>query len=131
MHHTECHDTEIDKPEIIGFYNKTKGGVDSLVQKCRKNDAMAHRYFFRLLDISTVNSYVLHQSYRNSTNMKRYDFVKDLAMELVTPKLQRPHSNTGISREVRQCIGRVLKIMESHNEDENDKLASKWFKAWT
>lgn len=34
MHHQKCFDEENNKPEIISYYNLTKGGVDSLDQKC-------------------------------------------------------------------------------------------------
>lgn len=34
MHHTKCTDLQTKKPEVIIYYNSTKGGVDALDEKC-------------------------------------------------------------------------------------------------
>jgi len=34
MHHDASVDTETKKPEIVYFYNSTKGGVDTVDQVC-------------------------------------------------------------------------------------------------
>jgi hypothetical protein len=36
MHHSKGVDDESGKPEIISFYNMTKGGIDSMDEKCAK-----------------------------------------------------------------------------------------------
>lgn len=33
MHHLKEFDEDVQKPEIISYYNRTKGGVDSLDEK--------------------------------------------------------------------------------------------------
>lgn len=39
MHHNRENDSESGKPSIICFYNQTKGGVDSLDEKCSKSSS--------------------------------------------------------------------------------------------
>lgn len=38
MHHSKTYETA-DKPEIILYYNMTKGGVDAFDKKCAKNSS--------------------------------------------------------------------------------------------
>lgn len=114
MHHTASIDETTNKPEVISFYNMTKGGVDALDEKCAKHTTSRRTrrwpmaIFHRLLDISGINSHVLYQSYKNNPQLEKADFIKELADELVRPHLERRLHNTRISREVRLCIRRVL-----------------------
>lgn len=127
VHHQEG--TDEGKPEIITYYNNTKGGVDSLDEKCtiyssgRRTRRWPMAIFFRMVDISSVNSYLLHQSYRDNPKLTRYNFIKQLAMQLVKPEMERRLQNTHITREVRMCIRRVLQIKEENNPIEQDKFA--------
>lgn len=34
MHHQKKFDEDVQKPKIISYYNRTKGGVDALDDKC-------------------------------------------------------------------------------------------------
>lgn len=126
VHHQEGIDD--GKPEIISYYNNTKGGVDSLDEKCsiysssRRTRRWPMAIFFRMLDISSVNSYLLHQSYRDNPKLKRYDFVHQLAMQLVKLELERRSQNLRITREVRMCIRRVLQIKEEYNVGDQDRF---------
>lgn len=65
MHNQKGYDDDIQKPEIISYYNSTKGGVDALDEKCSIYSTERTRrwplaIFYRLLNISGVNSYVLY-----------------------------------------------------------------------
>ncbi|XP_016658230.1 uncharacterized protein LOC107883176 [Acyrthosiphon pisum] len=114
MHNQKGFDNDVQKPEIISYYNSTKGGVDALDEKCsvystgRRTRRWPLAIFYRLLDISSVNSYVLYNSFKNNETMTRADYLKSLAFELVSPELERRFKNTCISREIRSGIGRVL-----------------------
>lgn len=114
MHNQKGFDNDVQKPEIISYYNSTKGGVDALDEKCsvystgRRTRRWPLAIFYRLLDISSVNSYVLYNSFKNNETMTRADYLKSLAFELVSPELERRYENTCISREIRSGIGRVL-----------------------
>lgn len=122
MHHSESFDPDTDKPEIITYYNFTKGGVDALDEKCAKHSTSRRTrrwpmvLFFRILDISGVNAHIIHQSYKNNTELQKTDFLKTLADELVRPHLERRASNPRILRELRFSIRRILNLPEEHPE---------------
>jgi len=122
MHHQNEFDEDVQKPEIISYYNRTKGGVDALDEKCsvyctgRRTRRWLMAIFFRLLDISSVNSFILYNSFKNDTILSRSDFMKRLAFELVIPELERRYENTCILREIRFSIGRVLGVSKNLKE---------------
>lgn len=72
MHHKKEMDSETGKPEMIIDYNKTKGGVDEVDKKCsnystsRRTRRWPMAIFYRLIDISGINSYVLYNDCDNS-----------------------------------------------------------------
>lgn len=122
MHHNQNNDAQTDKPEIIEYYNSTKGGVDSLDQKCsiysssRRTRRWPMAIFFRVLDIASVNSFIAHQSYRNNEKMNRYDYGKQLGMMLVMPEMKRKLQISNIPRDVRFSLQRILQKDTSYCE---------------
>lgn len=90
MHHDENVEGEKRKPEIIHFYNKTKGGVDTNDQMCasynvgRRTKRWPMVIFFHLFNITGINSYVIYKSKIHS-NISRRVFLKRLAVDLVKP----------------------------------------------
>ena len=54
------------KPEIVTFYNSTKGGVDTFDQviRCYSSKRKTNRWpvalFFNVLDIAAYNAYILY-----------------------------------------------------------------------
>lgn len=94
MHHQKDFDEDVQKPEIISYYNRTKGGVDALDEKCSVycTGCRTRRWplaiFYRLLDIPSVNSFVLHNSFKNNIMISRSAYMKKLAFELVKPELE-------------------------------------------
>lgn len=92
MHHSPEEDEPSGKPEIIAFYNLTKGGVDGVDQKCanytssRRTRRWPMVVFFTLVDVGCgVNSYILYQSYKDTKRLTRFDFMKTLANSLTHP----------------------------------------------
>ena len=96
MHRDAKVDAETKKPEIIQFYNSTKGGVDTVDQLCG-NYSVSRRtrrwplcVFFHLVTIAGVNGQILFNKTRKSVdeaqNMRH--FLKNLAMSLMKPHLQ-------------------------------------------
>lgn len=114
MHHQKCFDEENNKPEIISYYNLTKGGVDSLDQKCsvysssRRSQRWPLTIFYRMLDIASVNAFVLYNSYKNNIKINRAEFLKKLAFALVEPEMERRYENKRIPRVLRLKIGEIL-----------------------
>nr|CAI5849827.1 unnamed protein product [Callosobruchus analis]CAI5855842.1 unnamed protein product [Callosobruchus analis]CAI5859922.1 unnamed protein product [Callosobruchus analis]CAI5869836.1 unnamed protein product [Callosobruchus analis]CAI5870482.1 unnamed protein product [Callosobruchus analis] len=115
MHHGESNGPS-GKPVIIEYYNNTKGGVDALDEKCavyscgRRTQRWSMAVFYRILDMSTVNAYVLYGSYKNNPPLSRSDFMKNLARSLVDENMRRRANNYRNPCELRTLIGRILKI---------------------
>lgn len=116
MHHTQSTDPETQKPEIIAFYNNTKGGVDALDEKCtvystsRRTRRWPLAIFFTLMNISLVNAYVIYRGFPGNPELTRLEYIKNLAKELVDPHLNRRLQNDHLPRELRLNISRILKI---------------------
>jgi len=95
MHNDASVDTETKKPEIIHFYNSTKGGVDTVDQLCG-NYSVSRRtrrwplcIFFQLLNIAGVNGHILYKMTRSEDPaQKRRHFLKNLAMGLIKPHME-------------------------------------------
>lgn len=115
MHQTASVDARKNKPEIISYYNSTKCGVDLLDMKCsvfsssRRTRRWPQAIFYRLLNISTVNSFILYMSYKDIPDMGRFEFVKQLATELITPHLRtRLTTNLNLPKGLRMTIQTAL-----------------------
>ncbi|GBP18055.1 AN1-type zinc finger protein 4 [Eumeta japonica] len=97
MHHIESKDSTKGIPEIISFYNSSKGGVDSLNEKCAKYSCArrSRRWplviFYRILDIAAADSFILS----NYDSANRLMFMKILGKSLVTPHLERRDEASG------------------------------------
>lgn len=116
MHHTPDVDQNSKKPEIILFYNSTKFGVDLLDQRCsnystgRRTRRWPLAIFYRLLDISASNSYVVFLSTQLQKSESRFSFMKRLAGQLTRPHMQRRERMTAIQRDIRLSLRRVLQL---------------------
>nr|XP_049692159.1 piggyBac transposable element-derived protein 4-like [Helicoverpa armigera]XP_049696923.1 piggyBac transposable element-derived protein 4-like [Helicoverpa armigera]XP_049708119.1 piggyBac transposable element-derived protein 4-like [Helicoverpa armigera] len=113
MHHDVVVDEDTKKPEIILYYNMTKGGVDEADKKCsiysssRRTRRWPMVVFYRILDLSGMNAYILYNMHQPK-NTDRGDFLKSLARSLVLPHLQRRVVCKQLPRELRLVIKRVL-----------------------
>lgn len=99
MHHDKSivEDHPKKKPEIITFYNSTKGGVDGMDQKVRyyTSKRQSRRWPFvlwtNMMDVAALNSYVVfstqHPGYFPNRTDKRRLFLRELAEELVKPQM--------------------------------------------
>lgn len=90
---------ENKKPEMILFYNKTKGGTDVFDKLChahttaRATNRWPMRFFFGILDQAQVNARILYTckyAEANDSNMKLSisAAMKQLVLSLVTPYLR-------------------------------------------
>lgn len=117
MHHT---DSIIDcKPEIIRFYNETKGGVDAIDQKCscykvgRRTRRWPQAIWFRILDIAGINSNVIYNGIPENTKMERRNFLTVLGRDLIQEHLVRRSQGMYLPRELRCVINRILSTKEA------------------
>ena len=106
------------KPQVVGFYNKTKGGVDTADQMCRHFSCKpgSRRWplhvFCNMLDMIGVNSFVLwSQKQKVQRRVFLLHVVKDLVKPLMSlgdvpravPAVVGPAGATGASGARRKC----------------------------
>lgn len=112
-------DKETGKPEIVLFYNSTKGGVDTYDQLChsktvaRKTRRWPLRVFYGMLDGAGINAYVVYSANKaksnpNSKTAPRKDFLRNLALQLVTPHLKKRLGVPNLSKYLRSMILDIL-----------------------
>jgi hypothetical protein len=87
------------KPEMITFYNQTKGGVDALDERIAtySTKLTTRRWhavvFFDMLDISLFNAFVLHKAvnpdYHRGNSSSRRVFLKHLGKALLQANITR------------------------------------------
>lgn len=135
-HHLDlCDEKNNKKPEIIQFYNKTKGGVDCLDMmlgnySCkRKNLRWTMVLFMFMLDVAAYNSFVLYK--HRYGDIKRRHSLEKLAIDLMMPfikiRIQKITENNfrGISRDIQDSFERIgvemKKEEESNLESEEPK----------
>ena len=93
------------KPNIITFYNKTKGGVDDLKSTysvSRKSARWPLTVFFALMNIAGINSQIVFES-NTHANLKRSQYLKKLCRELVLDYVK-----------IRLMSAYISQIMKSH-----------------
>ncbi|XP_068202529.1 piggyBac transposable element-derived protein 4-like [Palaemon carinicauda] len=100
------------KPEIITFYNSTKGGVDVVDMMVGKYSASRNSrwpltVFFALLNIVCVNSYVLY-AHNPQNKLKRHKFIKKVCMMLLEDTLKRRLQIIRLPRSLRTEIARLF-----------------------
>lgn len=119
MHEKSDEPNSTELPEIIQFYNSTKGGVDTLDQLChtystnRKTRRWPLCLFYNLLNIVGYNSMILlrgSNAPEKEIVTNRRSYLKKLALDLVKPQMQRRLETPTLRRELRQTICNVLKI---------------------
>lgn len=121
MHHTANIDDTTKKPEIILHYNQTKIGVDLLDQRCanystgRRTRRWPLAVFYRLLDISASNCYIVSLSAKGQTQKpeSRFKFLKKLAEQLTRPHMERRENNPQLQRHIKMSLRRVM-----HHKDD-------------
>jgi hypothetical protein len=97
---------QLRKPEIITTYNLTKGGVDTVDQLCATYDVSRNSrgwpltVFYALLNVAGVNAQVIFAS-NVETQMKRQQFLKSVAMDLMKEHHVERAACSHLSRELR------------------------------
>jgi hypothetical protein len=106
-----------NKPEIINFYNSTKGGVDTFDQMCsnmscnRKTNRWPMCMFYGMLNICGINSYIIYCHNVLTSGGKplsRRSFMKKLHEQLVEPWLKHRLETPTMTRKIKDLIRDVL-----------------------
>jgi len=92
MHHSSTIDEstkETKKPEIITFYNCTKGAVDTMDKKTENYTVARKSYllFYSILNIAGLNSQIIFQE-NTKIKMSRLNFLKTLSRQLMEEQLK-------------------------------------------
>lgn len=105
------------KPDIIEFYNSTKGAVDTFDQMCgsmscsRKTQRWPLCYFYGILNMAIINSYAIyvHNSVKQGQKpTSRRCFVKDVSEKLTEPWLRKRREMPTLKRCLKRKITEVL-----------------------
>jgi len=105
-------------PEVISFYNMSKGGVD-VVDELKGEYSVSrnsHRWpltvFFSLLNIGGINSQIIYKS-NTDIVIPRRKFLKQLGKDLCKPHMVRRQSIPTLSIPLRQQITRFSGVISS------------------
>uniref|UniRef100_A0A1B6LVC4 PiggyBac transposable element-derived protein domain-containing protein n=1 Tax=Graphocephala atropunctata TaxID=36148 RepID=A0A1B6LVC4_9HEMI len=104
------------KPEIVLFYNSSKGGVDTVDQyketysTKRVSNRWSMRLFYSILDIGGVNSFVVLKKNLGMPQMKRRMFLKELAVGLSKEYCESRLLVRNIPKQIKQRICDIMKI---------------------
>ncbi|CAG4952254.1 unnamed protein product [Colias eurytheme] len=115
------------KPDMIEFYNQTKGGVDSFDQMCtlmscsRKTNRWPMALFYGMLNMAFVNSYVIYchnMLSKKEKPLNRRAFMKQLSNDLVKPWMEKRLEIPNLSRKLRKNIQNILPKSPAINSPE-------------
>lgn len=131
LHHTDAIDEETgekQKPVILTCYNKYKGGVDTVdhmkgaYSVSRKTNRWPLTLFFSLLNIASINSFVILRSNVQEEIGNRRQFIKSVVKELCKEQLNKrasmPMIPTRIRYKVRELTGQPVRQVVELAENE-------------
>jgi hypothetical protein len=110
MHRDAAVDVETSKPDIILFYNESKGGVDTCDQMVkamtakRKTNRWPMAIFYRLLDFACLNSFVVWRTVKPDVEVRRKEYIMQLAMELAKPHMLRRSAKPQLNRNIKVAM---------------------------
>lgn len=115
LHDSAEIDPETRKPAMILDYNSTKGGVDTVDQKCanystkRKTRRWPLALFFRFLDMAGVNAYVIYVANNitnNEAKKSRMEFLESLAFSLLHDHFKSRANTKNLPLDVKAFLSR-------------------------
>jgi len=123
-HLAEVRDDETKKPEVILFYNKTKGSVDAFDQKIekytcrRKSNRWPFTVFMFMLDAAAINAVVLYNLKHpdlSNTRLRR-KMLEELSCNLIRPcAIQRYNASAlknhvGFSKHIMMSFQKIINL---------------------
>lgn len=94
QHYTDTVTGDKKKPEIIHYYNGTKGGVDNMDKLVthystkRRTQRWPVAFFYNIIDVACVAAYKIYTENnpaRTNKTHNRREFLKDLVLQLALP----------------------------------------------
>lgn len=131
MHASDDVDEETNKPDIVLFYNSTKGGIDTVDQMCG-NYTVAKRtkrwplaLFFQLLNIAGINSNIIYNGvFIEKSITPRRIFLKNLSLSLMKPLLEERSKIKTLPTDIRQSLSKYTpqeKTVEPTEKEEKKR----------
>lgn len=121
MHHDQAVDkTNKNLPEIISFYNYTKGGVDVVDELCanydvsRTTERWSMCVFYNILNMATVNGNITYNA-NNQCKKDRRDYIRELILALVNEHIARRAETTTVRRSVKDNMTQFSQKQTSEN----------------
>lgn len=127
MHDRDDVDEHSGKPEIVLFYNSTKGGVDTFDQLChsktvaRKTQRWPLRIFYGMMDMAAINVFILYQLKNVNSKCSRAKFLKLLANALVETHMKERLKNKKLPRQLKNSIQEYLGYSEDLPPEKREK----------
>lgn len=127
--------TTAAKPEIITYYNQTKGGVDNMDKLLgeytskRRTCRWPLALFFNIIDVAALAAYIVYMEYNAqfiSTDRRRL-FLKDLSFELCKDNIERRAKNSNVIKidstrsAIQVVLGRDISTTAVTNVETRDK----------
>ncbi|XP_019891791.2 uncharacterized protein LOC109612283 [Musca domestica] len=115
-------------PEIVEFYNKTKGGVDTTDQLCatynvaRTSNRWPLLVFYSLMNLAAINARIVLLCTKNPPlkYKKRSLFIKDLAFSLIAPQIEKRSKISTLSNNLKlSCQKFAKKFCANIDEQQN------------
>ena len=102
----EVEETQSAKPEIIKYYNKTKGGVDTMDKMLgeytvkRRTLRWPLAFFYNMIDVTGLACYVIYREHNARFRAKdqRRKFLKELANRLCMASMEARSNNRMLMR---------------------------------
>ena len=111
---------ENGKPEIITFYNKTKGGTENFDQMCdlyscsRKTNRWPMCLFFAIINAAIVNSYIIYRENKMKgqpgKKVNRRQYMRELALQLIKPNSEERMNAPTLQRHFKLIISQVCSL---------------------
>lgn len=104
------------KPEIVLFYNSSKGGVDTVdkYKECYSTARVCNRWsmriFYSMLDIGALNSFIILKKNAQEPNMKRRIFLRNLAKDLCQEYMRSRITIRSTPTNVKRRICQIMEI---------------------
>lgn len=109
---------EGNKPEIILFYNSTKGGVDTVDELkgtysvSRATNRWSMTLFYSLLNIGGINSFIILKFNTDNFKILRRNFLKTLSKQLCNDYMRSRLIHKNLPKIIRTRIQEMLGILE-------------------
>lgn len=127
MHSDISIDQESNKPEVIHFYNSTKGGIDTVDQLCnsysvsRRTSRWPLAIFFSLLNIAGINTQIIYNAYNPDSPQTRRVFLKSLSLNLMKLHLRERATIKSLPTNIKSILSKYTVTVQEVIPEEKSR----------